>query len=146
MSRVKNRRLMGQMNVVPYIDVMLVLLVIFMITAPMLQQGITVELPEVDASPLPPDVLENNEPLILSVNAEGQYFLNLGVDPDAPVSDEEVLTTTAAIVRRNSETPILIKGDQRVDWGSIARGMALLQEAGATGIGVMTDPPEGEGI
>ncbi|MDX1561706.1 MAG: ExbD/TolR family protein [Gammaproteobacteria bacterium] len=142
MSRVKNRRLMGQMNVVPYIDVMLVLLIIFMITAPMLQQGITVDLPEVDASPLDPETLQDNEPLILSIDAAGQYFVNLGETPDDPVDAERVRDVTAAIIRRNSATPVLIKADKRVPFEQVAIGLVLLQQAGATGIGILTDPVE----
>jgi len=146
MKRGKNRRLMGEMNVVPYIDVMLVLLIIFMITAPMLQQGITVDLPEVDAAPLDPAQMAENELLILSIDSEGNFYLNLGEDPDEPVDDDSVLTTTAAIVRCNPETPVLIKGDERVDWGRVAYGLALLQRAGATGIGILTDPIEPDSI
>jgi biopolymer transport protein TolR len=142
MRKSKNRRLMGQINVVPYIDVMLVLLIIFMVTAPLLQQGITVELPEVDASPLDPDLLQENEPLILSINAAGQFFTNLGATPDEAVTDEAVMITTRAVVSRNPETPVLIKGDQAVDFGRVAFALALLQQAGATGIGILTDPPD----
>ena len=137
---------MGQMNVVPYIDVMLVLLIIFMITAPMLQQGITVDLPDVDAQPLDASQMQENELLILSIDSDGNFYLNLGEEPEQPVDDESVLTTTAAIVRRNPETPVLIKGDERVDWGRVAYGLALLQRAGATGIGILTDPVELESI
>ncbi|HUF72420.1 MAG TPA: ExbD/TolR family protein [Gammaproteobacteria bacterium] len=142
----KNRRLMGHMNVVPYIDVMLVLLIIFMVTAPLLQQGITVDLPEVDAEPLDPSLMEDNEVLILSIDAEGSFYLNLGADPESPVADEDVLTTTAAVIRRNPETPIVLKSDQSVDFGRVAYGLALLQRAGATGIGILTDPVEAEAI
>jgi biopolymer transport protein TolR len=137
---------MGQMNVVPYIDVMLVLLIIFMITAPMLQQGITVDLPEADAAPLDPELMQQNEVLILSIDAAGSFYLNLGADPETPIDDESVLTTTAAIVRRNPETPVVIKGDEAVDFGRVAYGLALLQRAGATGIGILTEPIEDEGI
>jgi len=146
MKRGKSRRLMGEMNVVPYIDVMLVLLIIFMITAPMLQQGITVELPEVDAAPLDVSEMQENELLILSIDSDGNFYLNLGEDPEAPVNDDNVLTTTAAIIRRNPETPVLIKGDERVNWGRVAYGLALLQRAGATGIGILTDPIEPDPI
>ena len=140
MRKAKNRRLMGQMNVVPYIDVMLVLLIIFMITAPMLQQGITVDLPEVDAAPLDADLLRDNEPLIVSINRNGEYFINLGENPDEAVDDEAVATVTAAVVRRNPDTPVLIKSDQAVQFGRVALALALLQQAGATGIGILTDP------
>jgi len=137
---------MGQMNVVPYIDVMLVLLIIFMITAPMLQQGITVDLPDVEAAPLDPNLLQDNEVLILSIDADGRFYMNLGADPEAPVEDRDVLTRTAAIIRVNPDTPILIKGDKAVDFGRVALGLALLQQAGATGIGIWTDPVDAEAI
>ena len=146
MRRSKNRRLMGQMNVVPYIDVMLVLLIIFMITAPMLQQGINVDLPDVDSATLDAELMQQNEILILSIDAAGAFYLNLGADPEAPVDDQNVLTTTAAIVRRNPETPVVIKGDEAVDFGRVAYGLALLQRAGATGIGILTEPIQEEGI
>ena len=140
MRRSKDRRLMGQMNVVPYIDVMLVLLIIFMITAPLLTQGISVDLPAVGAEPLDPELLSQNEPLILSLDREGRLYLNYGEDPNAPVDEEAVLTTTAAVIRRNAETPILIKSDQAVSVGRFAAAMVLLQRAGADSIGIITDP------
>ncbi len=117
-----------------------------MITAPMLQQGITVDLPEADAAPLDPELMQQNEVLILSIDAAGSFYLNLGAEPDTPVDDESVLTTTAAIVRRNPDTPVVIKGDEAVDFGRVAYGLALLQRAGATGIGILTEPILDEGI
>jgi biopolymer transport protein TolR len=144
MRRIKERRLMGQINVVPYIDVMLVLLIIFMITAPMLQQGITVNLPEVEAAPLDPDLLRDNEPLVLSVDADGKFYINLGENPDEPVTDDSVLSVTAAVVRRNPKTPVVIKADEAVDFGRVALGLALLKKAGAKGIGILTEPPDSE--
>ena len=131
---------MGDINVVPYIDVMLVLLIIFMITAPLLTQGISVDLPAVGAEPLDPELLSQNEPLILSLDREGRLYLNYGEDPNAPVDEEAVLTTTAAVIRRNAETPILIKSDQAVSVGRFAAAMVLLQRAGADSIGIITDP------
>jgi biopolymer transport protein TolR len=129
------------MNVVPYIDVMLVLLIIFMVTAPLLQQGITVDLPETEAAALDPEVLQTNEPLILSIDADGNFYLNVGVDdPEAPVDDQKVLETVSAIVRRNPETPVVVNGDTRVSHGRAVAGYALLQRAGATRINIMTEP------
>ena len=144
MKRSKGRRLMGQMNVVPYIDVMLVLLIIFMITAPMLQAGITVDLPEVDAPPLEPDLLRDNEPLILSIDASGQFFLNLGETPEEPIDDEAVLTTTAAVIRRNPDTPVLVKADGSVPHRRVVAGYVILKNAGALKLSVLTDPVESE--
>jgi biopolymer transport protein TolR len=142
MSRKKERRLMGEINVVPYIDVMLVLLIIFMITAPLLTQGISVDLPAVGAEPLDPDLLRENEPLVLSVDREGMFYLNVSDDPDAPVDEQTVIDTTAAVIRRNAETPVLVKADENVPWGRLARGMVLLTQAGAANVGMITDPLE----
>jgi biopolymer transport protein TolR len=142
MSRKKERRLMGEINVVPYIDVMLVLLIIFMITAPLLTQGISVDLPAVGAEPLDPDLLRENEPLVLSVDREGMFYLNISDDPDAPVDEQTVIDTTAAVIRRNAETPVLVKADENVPWGRLARGMVLLTQAGAANVGMITDPLE----
>jgi biopolymer transport protein TolR len=144
MSRKKERRLMGEINVVPYIDVMLVLLIIFMITAPLLTQGISVDLPAVGAEPLDPDLLRENEPLVLSVDREGRFYLNISDDPDAPVDEQTVIDTTAAVIRRNAETPVLVKADENVPWGRLARGMVLLTQAGAANVGMITDPLETE--
>ena len=144
MSRKKERRLMGEINVVPYIDVMLVLLVIFMITAPLLTEGISVDLPAVGAEPLDPDLMRDNEPLVLSVDREGQFYLNISDDPNAPVDEETVINTTAAVIRRNAETPVLVKADENVPWGRLARGMVLLTQAGAANVGMITDPLEPE--
>jgi biopolymer transport protein TolR len=138
--RKKGRRLMGDINVVPYIDVMLVLLIIFMITAPLLQQGITVDLPNADAAPLDP--AEDNEPLVLSIDSEGRFYLNFGETPDEPIDDNELLNVTAAVIRRNPETQVLLNGDEDVRHGRVVTAYVLLQQAGATDIGVMTDPVE----
>ena len=131
MSRKKERRLMGEINVVPYIDVMLVLLIIFMITAPLLTQGISVDLPAVGAQPLDPDLLRENEPLVLSVDREGAFYLNIADNPDAPVDEQTVVNMTAAVIRQNAATPVLVKADENVPWGRLARGMVLLTQAGA---------------
>jgi len=141
MKRGKGRRLMGQINVVPYIDVMLVLLIIFMITAPLLQQGVTVDLPEVDADSLETDDLQNNEPLIVSMDVEGQIYLNVGSeDPEAPVSMEQVLDVTQAILNRNAETPIYLNADGDTLHKNVTSVFAQLQRAGAKQIGILTNP------
>jgi biopolymer transport protein TolR len=141
-SRRKGRRLMGDINVVPYIDVMLVLLIIFMITAPLLTQGISVDLPAVGAEPLDPDLLRDNEPVVLSVDSNGAFYLNIADDPEAPIDDQLVLDTTAAVIRRNPRTPVLVKADENVPWGRVALGMVLLTQAGASNVGMITDPLE----
>ena len=139
----RRRKLASEINVVPYIDVMLVLLIIFMITAPLLTQGIEVDLPETGADSL----ATPNEPLTLAIDARGRYFLDVGASPDKPVSDDQVVQLAGAWVRRNPEGMVLIKGDTRVDYGKVAYGMGLLQEAGARKIGFISEamPPRKNG-
>ncbi len=136
----KRRRLMGEINVVPYIDVMLVLLIIFMVTAPLLTQGVQVELPDANAKPIDPELLKDREPLVLSVDRDGRYFLNIGGDEDSPVGEAEVARRVGALLERDPETPVLVKADERVPYGSVVRGMVILQQSGATKIGFLTDP------
>jgi len=134
------RRLMSEINVVPYIDVMLVLLIIFMITAPLLTQGIQVDLPNAPAQQLDPELLKDNEPLVLSVDREGQFYLNIGDDDEAPIDDATVVERASAVLRRNAQTPVLVKADEAVPYGRVVTGAVLLQQAGATKIGFQTDP------
>ena len=140
MSRIRARRLMGEINVVPYIDVMLVLLIIFMITAPLLTQGIKVDLPQAAAEPLDPELLQDNEPLVLSINRDGELFLNIGGDEETPIDEQTALNRTAAVLRRNSQTPVLVKADEAVPYGRVVTGMVILQQAGAEKVGFITDP------
>jgi biopolymer transport protein TolR len=137
MVRTKKHRLMSEINVVPYIDVMLVLLIIFMITAPLLTQGINVDLPKASAQPLEN---QKDEPLVLSIDKEGRFFLNIGDNPDQPIEDSVVLERVSAVLRRNAETPVLVKGDQDVPYGRVVTGMTLLTQAGAPKVGFLTDP------
>ena len=136
LSRNRGRKMMGEINVVPYIDVMLVLLIIFMVTAPMLSQGIKVDLPKAAAEPMPPDI----EPLVLSIDAEGGMYLNIG-DPQARQSAERVLEVVSAALRREPERPVLVKADRHVEYGRVVEGMALLQQAGAQKVGFATESP-----
>jgi len=136
----RKRRLMGEINVVPYIDVMLVLLIIFMVTAPLLTQGIEVDLPKVGAEPLDPKKFQNSEPLVLSVDREGRLYLNVGSNEDKPVDEETVVARTAAVIKRDPKTPVLLKADQSVSHGVVVAAMRLLQEGGAPNVGIMTDP------
>jgi biopolymer transport protein TolR len=137
----KNRRQLAEINVVPYIDVMLVLLVIFMITAPLLRTGVEIDLPDADAKPVKTDT-ENQEPLILSVNAAGQWFLNVGEDPESAIDTTTVQRLAAAVLRLNPKRQVLVAGDADVDYGKVMQGMVLLQNAGAKKIGLMAEPPE----
>jgi biopolymer transport protein TolR len=135
----RGRRLMAEINVVPYIDVMLVLLIIFMVTAPLLTQGIKVDLPKAGAEPLPS---EDAKPLILSVDARGNLYLNLGKDEDSPISEDAVTQRVSAVLRREPKTPVLVKADQAVPYGRVVAGMVLLQQAGAEKVGFITDPAQ----
>ncbi|HEX6995337.1 MAG TPA: protein TolR [Gammaproteobacteria bacterium] len=143
-ARHGKRRLMSEINVVPYIDVMLVLLIIFMITAPLLTQGITVDLPDAGAEALDPELMRDNEPIVLSVDREGRFYLNIGEDVETPIDEQTVLERAGAAIRRNAETPVLVKGDQGVQYGRIVTGMVLLQRAGAKNVGLITDPLDTE--
>ncbi len=138
MIRTKKLQLMGEINVVPYIDVMLVLLIIFMVTAPLLTQGIKVELPKAGAEPFDP--AEGNDPLILSVDADGNLYLNVGDDEDSPLEPERIVKLAAVVLKRNPETPVLVKADFRVAYGDVVMAMVLLQRAGAQKLGFLTDP------
>jgi biopolymer transport protein TolR len=139
MRRNRGRRMMGEINVVPYIDVMLVLLIIFMVTAPMLSAGIQVDLPKAAAEPLPAD----KEPLVLSIDAGGAMYLNIG-DPKAGLQPTEVLELAGAVLRREPERPVLVKADRTVEYGRVVEGMSLLQEAGAQKVGFATESPASE--
>jgi biopolymer transport protein TolR len=131
---------MGEINVVPYIDVMLVLLVIFMVTAPMLSQGIKVDLPKAGAEPIPQDKLE---PLILSIDRDGQMYLNIG-DPKLPLTADRALEVASAAMRREPERPVLVKADTAVAYGRVVEGMVLLQRSGAKKVGFVTEPVTSE--
>jgi biopolymer transport protein TolR len=129
---------MGEINVVPYIDVMLVLLIIFMVTAPLLTQGIEVELPKAAADPI--DSGKNDEPLVLSVDATGRLYLSVGDDEEKPIDAERVVSLASAVLRRKPDTPVLVKADRKVPYGSVVEAMVLLQESGAKKVGFLTDP------
>ncbi len=134
----QKRKLMGEINVVPYIDVMLVLLVIFMVTAPMLTQGIEVNLPKASSEPIKD--IANHQPLVLSVDAEGNLYLNVGDNEDQPTTGKEVVARVGAVLRNRPDTPILVKADRAVPYGNVVGAMVLLQKGGAQHIGFVTDP------
>ncbi len=134
----RGRRLMGEINVVPYIDVMLVLLIIFMITAPLLTQGVKVDLPRAAAEPLEAQRLK---PLVLSVDRAGRWYLNVGGDPQAVLDENTVAARAAAVLGREPETQVLVKADNAVAYGRVVQAMVVLQHAGARKIGFITEPP-----
>lgn len=133
---------MSEINVVPYIDVMLVLLIIFMVTAPLLNLGVEVNLPEADAAPL--DDQQQSEPMVLTVLLNGDLYLNAGGDLDGTssglIDPETLVRTVSAVVRRNPELQVLVGGDTAVEYGRIYEAMVLLQKAGVSKVGLMSDP------
>ena len=138
----RRRKLMGEINVVPYIDVMLVLLIIFMITAPLLAEGIKVELPTAGARPIPPEMLKDSKPIVLTVDQHGLLYLNYGAKQDEPMNAAAVEAGAAAVLRRAPETAVLVRGDYRVAYGDVVAAMTILQRAGASKVGFITQPPE----
>lgn len=135
----KSRRPMAEINVVPYIDVMLVLLVIFMITAPLLTQGVKVDLPQADSEPLP---TEADDPVVVSVNSQGEMFIDIGEGKDQPVDADTLITRVAAVIAHKPKTPIMVKGDRHVDYGRVVEAMVLIQRAGVPNVGLITETPE----
>ena len=144
-GRRHKRKPVAEMNVVPYIDVMLVLLVIFMVTAPMLNQGVKVDLPQVASEVLPSD--SNQQVLTLSVLADGTYYWNLGetVDTenqtDSAVSLEQMSEGVTKIIRARPDTIVYIRGDQQANYGVVVTAMAALQQAGVPNVGLITEAP-----
>lgn len=136
----KQKKPMSEINVVPYIDVMLVLLIIFMITAPLLSQGVKVELPRVPSKPL--TTPNNKEPVIVNVDASGNFFINYGENQDAPVSPEVLVNRINALLKYQPGIPVLVGGDTNVPYGRVMELMALLQGAGVPSVGMITEPLE----
>jgi len=140
-NRGGGRKPMAEINVVPFIDVMLVLLVIFMITAPMLTQGVQVDLPQVSSEPI--EDIEEREPIIVSVDREGQYYLSLG-DDETQVSLDEVSERVIILLERRPGTPVMVRGDRNVPYGQVVTLMSTLQTAGVTNVGLISEPPPRE--
>jgi len=137
----RSRRQVAEINVVPYIDVMLVLLVIFMITAPLLRTGVDIDLPNANSNPIASDGV-SDEPLVLSVDENAVWYLNVGEDVEAPQTEEEVFVKVSAIMRRNPSRKVLVAGDSAVAYREVVRAMASLQSAGVPVVGLMTEPPQ----
>ena len=122
---------------VPYIDVMLVLLVIFMITAPLLTQGVKVDLPQAAAEPIS---RTEAEPLVITVDSHGDYYMNYGEDRDEPLEPRALAVKVSALLRHRPGLPVLVRGDRSVSYGEIVVLMSLLQGAGVPSVGLMTEP------
>lgn len=138
----ERRRPMAEINVVPYIDVMLVLLIIFMVTAPLLSQGVNVNLPKASAQTIPP---KEQEPLIISVDVQGNYYLNVASNPnqaiEATALTQFVSNALQAANQKGQQRQVLVKGDKDVNYGKVISAMVLLQQAGAPSVGLVTESP-----
>jgi biopolymer transport protein TolR len=135
-SRRSRKRQMSEINVVPYIDVMLVLLIIFMVTTPLLTQGVEVDLPEAISDAVnDPDI----EPFLVVVDKDGQLYVN---EDKQPSEGEEIARQAAIVLKRKPETPFLVKGDRRVEYEAVMQAMVLLKQAGIPKVGLVTEPPE----
>ncbi|MDP2246356.1 protein TolR [Pseudomonas sp.] len=136
----------AEMNVVPYIDVMLVLLVIFMVTAPMLTQGVKIELPKVASEALPTD--NQQQILTLSVQADGGYYWNLGSElnteqqTDSAVGLDEMTAKVTQIIAERGDTQVYIRADQTADYATVVAGIAALQQGGVSNLGLITEAPQ----
>ena len=134
------RKPMSEINVVPYIDVMLVLLVIFMATAPLLTQGVIVDLPEAASEPVPQD---QQDPLVISMDSDGAIFLNIGLDQKGSrVTIFSLSEQAGKILRERSDLPVYVRADQKLQYGSVVEIMTVLQNAGAKSVGLITEPPD----
>lgn len=133
--RRERRKPVAEMNVVPYIDVMLVLLVIFMVTAPMLTQGIQVELPKAVTDNLS---LRNREPIILSIKEDNSYWIKQGNSKDLPLSRDDITQAVQQALEKTPDVPVLVNGDHRVRYGTVVTLMASLQQAGVPNVGLLT--------
>ncbi len=140
MARITSRRKpMSEINVVPYIDVTLVLLIIFMITAPLLQTGVEVDLPQAEAKTVDQD---KEPPVVVTIDKNGSYYIDIGAQVDDPVSADDLLYRVAAVLRIKPETAVYIRGDHQVDYGKVVTVMAALKNAGVPSVGLMTTPFE----
>jgi biopolymer transport protein TolR len=133
------RKPMSEINVVPYIDVMLVLLIIFMVTAPMLTQGVKVDLPQTSSDPIQAD--KDVEAIIVSVDSNGAYYVEVGDRGSDPMALEELQSEVAKILSQRSNSEVLVRGDEQVRYGTVVRLMSALQMAGAANIGLITEAP-----
>ncbi len=136
-----SRRPMAEINLVPFIDVMLVLLVIFMITTPLLTQGVKIDLPQTEAKAIPPD---EKEPLIVTVDASGNFYLNTASKPNQPITARVLnnLVATELSAETASQRPVLVRGDKNANYGKVMEAMVLLQQAGAKSVGLITQPAQ----
>ena len=137
----KRRKLKAEINVVPYIDVMLVLLIIFMVTAPLLNLGVDIQLPQSKAK----SVQNDKEPAVISVDKDGKLYLTLGPAKREPIEPQALVAKVSAFVRENPQLPVLVAGDTRADYGRVYDAMVLLQQGGVAKVGLMSQPEQTQG-
>ena len=135
----KKRRAVSEINVVPYIDVMLVLLIIFMVTAPLLKQGVEVDLPTAPANPLD---AESPEPIVVTVDKGGLMFLNIAVDPDTEISAEALVKQVKSALVKEPKRPVMVRGDANGPYQNVVATLVLLQQANVGSVGLVTEPEE----
>jgi len=138
---VRKRRAIADINVVPYIDVMLVLLIIFMVTAPLLKQGVEVDLPDAPANPL--DV-NSPEPIVVSVDSKGTMFLNIAPEPEAEIAADALVNQVKAALIRDPKRPVMVRGDANGPYQNVVSTLVLLQQANVGSVGLVTDPEDGQ--
>jgi biopolymer transport protein TolR len=136
---VKKRRAVSEINVVPYIDVMLVLLIIFMVTAPLLKQGVDVDLPTAPANPLDAD---SPEPIVITVDKGGTMYLNIALNPDGEISAAALVKQVKAALSREPKRPVMVRGDANGPYQNVVATLVLLQQANVGSVGLVTDPEE----
>ena len=135
----RRKRVIAEINVVPYIDVMLVLLIIFMVTAPLVTQGVKVDLPQAVSEALPE---ETTPPIIASIDKQGRYYLSAGENADTPLDNNEMTRLVEDQLLLDPRTQFIVKGDGDVDYKTVVKLMVLLQQAGVPSLGLMTEPDE----
>lgn len=137
-QRKHRRKPIAEINVVPYIDVMLVLLIVFMVTAPMLTQGVSVELPEAPSEPL--NLSDNQETIIVSIKSNGSYYLDIGSAPEQPISLDDIASKMEKIMRVSPTTQVMVRGDKSVSYGVVIQLMTILQASGVPNVGLISEP------
>ncbi len=139
MATHKKRKMVAEINVVPYIDVMLVLLIIFMVTTPLLTEGVKVNLPQANAEVIEGDEVE---PLIISIDKVGLFYLTYQNNQSTPLSDEALFQQSSLLLTQNPSLNVMIKGDKDINYGRVMKAMVTLKKAGANSVGLITDIPE----
>ena len=137
----RKRRSISDINVVPYIDVMLVLLIIFMVTAPLLKQGVAVDLPTAPANPLD---INSPEPIVVSVDRNGAMYLNIAPDSEAPIDANSLLQQVKSALAREPNRPVMVRGDANGRYQNVVATLVLLQQADVGSVGLVTEPEEAQ--